>query len=84
MSILSPQKKKKKKKKDFILGVVLKHLSLKVFNHSISFLLVDSSHSAWKFFSFFFFFAKISSFIKRGIGFWVLECIFVTELYIVS
>ena len=62
--------RKKKKKKDFILWVVLKHLSLKVFNHSISFLLIDSSHSAWKLFSlFFFFFAKISSFIKRGIGF---------------
>ena len=33
MSILSPQKKKM----DFILWVVLKHLSLKVFNHSMFF-----------------------------------------------
>lgn len=60
--------------------IVPKHLLSKSFIHSIIkliFLLIDSS-SQWA--SHFFFFAKMSSFIKRGIEFQILGWIFVTKL----
>lgn len=68
---------------DFILWVVSKHLSSKSFIHSILyffFLLIDlSPRSA----SYFFFFAKISSFVKSDVSFQILRGIFVTELCVV-
>ena len=68
---------------DFISWVVPKHVASKSFVYSILciffFLLVDlSPHSALRFF----FFHKVSLFIKRRISFQILGYIFVTELYV--